>query len=97
MAGPRPFKLHDAPDGRPAPVADRPRFNPAKTNEHAREEGETLVEAGQENMQPDFELDSSVPEEAGQPHGEGHVQRPAYKAANPWPASKPVAHKPFKV
>ena len=99
MAGGKPFKLNgDAAGNASAAGANgRPRFSIAETNKHAVDEGETLIEAGQENMQPDMEIDSTRPAEAGQPHGEGHPQRPAFPVANPWPAAKPVAHKPFKV
>lgn len=95
-----PMKLRTPGDGTPAKVAPRPNFNAAKSAKHAADEGETLVEAGQENMQPDYELDSSTPEEAG--HGEDHPQRPTYARANPWPATdvpklgEAVKHKPFK-
>lgn len=100
MSGNRPFKLNgQGQSGNASTAGDnsRPRYHAAQTNEHAVKEGETLIEAGQEAMQPDMELDTTTPDEVGQPHGEDHPQRPAYRAANPWPESKPVAHKPFKL
>jgi len=94
MAKP-PFKI-----AQPAPrnpgsegQAQRRPYNPAKTAKHAMTEGETLVEAGQENMQPDGDVGDATPDEAGQEH----CERPVYPAANPWPAAKAVAHKPFKL
>lgn len=94
------FKVHDAKPANGfvggAKQAQRPRHNPAETVKHANEEGETLVEAGQESMMPDYEVNSATPHEAGQSHGEGHPQRPTYERANPWPAAKPVTHKPYK-
>lgn len=89
MAGSKPFKLGGA--GKPAKVADRPRYNQAETNKKAVGD-KTLVEAGQEEMQPDMELDSTAAEE-----GELDGERPCHKVANPWPAAKPVSHKPFKL
>jgi hypothetical protein len=96
MARP-PFKLTTPAAKNVNAPAPRPVFNQAETAKHAAEEGETLFEAGVENQQPDYDIGSATPVEAGQNHGENHAQRPTYKPAIPWPESKPVAHKPFKI
>lgn len=92
------FKVRDAsaPKGFEggAKQAPRPKANHAETAKHAQDEGETLVEAGQENRQPDYEIDSAEAGSMGMTDGDG--QRPVYPASNPWPPAKPVAHKPFK-
>ena len=76
--------------------APRPSHNDAETVKHAQAEGETLVEAGQESMMPDYEVDSATPKEAGQGRGEGHPQRPTFERSNPWPPAEAVKHVPFK-
>jgi hypothetical protein len=100
LSGDRPFKFGG---GKPpagfeggAKQAQRPSHNPADTQKHARDEGETLVEAAVEETMPDYEVDSAEPKEAGQNHGEGHAQRPTWERSNPWPAAVAVKQKPFK-
>lgn len=70
--------------------AQRTSMNPAKTAKTAQAEGKTLTEAAVEDQSPDGDVGSMTPEE-------GDGQRPVYPTANPWPAAKAVAHKPFKV
>ena len=94
-----PFNLSNVPARNPGSdkQAQRVPHSPAKTAKHAAAEGETLLEAAVEEAPPVGDVGSNTPQEAGNEHGEGHVQRPVYPAANPWPEAKPVAHKPFKL
>ena len=77
--------------------AQRKPYSPAKTAQHAQDEGESLFEAAVENMQPDGDVASTTPKDAGQKHGEDHPQRPAFPTANPWPEAEAVPKKPFKL
>ena len=94
MAGGKPFNVGAQPartnPGASGQVQRKP-YNPAETAKHAQADDVSLVEAGQEHRQPDGDV-GGAPEQDSEDGA-----RPFHEPANPWPAAKPVAKKPFKL
>jgi hypothetical protein len=93
--GRKPFAI-DTGLGKPvAKEMTKPAVAEAQTARKA-EGKKTLVEAAAEEMAPDYEVGSTVPKRMD-PDQSGAGARPTNAPRLPWPAAKPVAHKPFKV
>ncbi len=73
----------------------KPATNNATTARKA-EGKQTLVQAAAEEMAPDYEVGSTGKKKMDADQ-EGEGVRPTYNPRLPWPPTKSVTHKPFKV
>jgi hypothetical protein len=93
--GRKPFTTHEPAARNAGDGPAKPAVKDAQTA--AKAEGrKTLVQAAAEAMAPDYEVGSAAAKRIDTDQ-DGDGARPTHAPRLPWPAAKPVAHKPFKV